>query len=131
MKTTGSIWIYFVTSVWLFIGLSGYRIISHVLYANQIIGNYPGGYDFKVFIAPFFLLGLEYFLWLKMFRYPVHPARMFAALIGLYIFFMVIIVNAIVADLYDKDINNFVLVLYGYAALGHISFALFGRERQP
>lgn len=53
-----------------------------------------------------------------MFRYPVHPAGMFAAVIGLYILLMVILVNVIVADVYDRGVNNFVLLLYGYAGLG-------------
>lgn len=100
----------------------------HVLYANQIFGAYPGGYDFKVFIAPFFLIGLELFLWFKMFRYAVHPARIFAGVVGLYILLMIVFVNAVVSDLYDRDINDFVLYLYAYTGFGHMAYALLGKE---
>ena len=128
METAKPLWVMFVTSVWAFIGLSGYKIVVHVLYANQIIGAYPAGYDFKVFIAPFFLIGLELFLWFKMFRYPAHPARMFAGVIGLYIWLMVIFVNLVVSDLYERDVNYIVLLIYGYAGLGHLAYAVFGKE---
>lgn len=128
MTTSRPLWIMFVTSVWIFIGLCGYKIVIHVLYANQIIGAYPAGYNFKVLLAPIPLIGVELFLWFKMFRFPTHPARMFAGVIGLYILLMVVFVNIVVEDLYDRDINNIVLLIYGYAGLGHIAYALFGKE---
>ena len=58
----------------------------HHLYGNQIIGAYPAGNDFKVFVAPYFLMGLELFLCFKVFRYHAHPVRMFAGVVGLYLF---------------------------------------------
>ena len=128
MKTSRQLWIMFVSSVWVLIGLCGYEIVIHVLHANQIINAYPSGYNFKVLLAPFFLIGVELFLWFKMFRYPTHPARMFAGVIGLYIWLMVVFVNIVVSGLYDRDINNIVLLIYGYAGLGHIAYALFGKE---
>ena len=39
----------------------------HHLYVNQIIGAYPAGNDFKVYAAPYFLMGLELFLCFKCF----------------------------------------------------------------
>ena len=99
--TSRPLWIMFVTSVWIFIGLCGYKIVIHILFANQIIGAYPAGYNFKVLLAPFSLIGVELFLWFKMFRVPTHPARMFAGVIGLYILLMVVFVNIVVEGLYD------------------------------
>lgn len=118
----------FVTSVWIFIGLCGYKTVLHVLYAEQIIGGYPAGYNFKVLLGPFTLLGLELFLWFKMFRFPTHPARMFAGVMGLYILLMLVFVNILIKDLYVRDINNIELLMYGYVGLGHIAYALFGKE---
>ncbi len=63
-----------------------------------------------------------------MFRYPAHPARMFAGVIGLYIWLMVIFVNLVVSDLYDRNVNYIVLLIYGYAGLGHLAYAVFGKE---
>ena len=124
-----ALWILFVTSIWIVIGLCSYKMIIYVLSAKQIIDSYPGGYGIKVFVGPFFLFGGELFLWLKMFRYSVHPSRIFAGLVGLYILLMIVFVNAVVADLYDRDVNIFLLILYSYAGLGHIAYALFGKER--
>ena len=126
--TARPLWIWFVTSVWTLIGLCAYKIVQHVLYANQVLGAYPAGYSMKVLIGPMFLLGVELYLWFKMFRYPIHPARMFAAVIGLYILLMVVVVNLAVADLYDRDINNTTLLIYGFAGLGPIMYALFGKQ---
>jgi len=128
MPTTKPIWFLFVTSVWLFVVLNGYRIAAHLLHADQIIGAYPGGYDFKVFVAPFFLLGLELFLWFQMFRWQRHPARIFAGIVGGYIWLMVILVGLLVADVYDKDQNAWVLLIYGYAGIGHLAYAFLGKE---
>lgn len=128
MTTARPLWIMFITSIWVFIGLCGYKIVLHILNANQIIGAYPGGYDFKVFIAPFFLIGLELFLWFKMFRYPTHPARIFAGVVGLYILLMIVFVNVVVSDMYDHNVNNFVLFIYTYTGFGHAAYALFGKE---
>ena len=127
--TARSLWIIFISSIWIFIGLCAYKIVLHILYASQIIGAYPGGYDFKVFVAPFFLIVMEIFLWFKMFRYCKHPARIFAGVVGLYIWLMVVLVNVIVTDLYDYEVNNYVLLLYAYAGFGHVAYALFGKER--
>lgn len=92
------------------------------------MGAYSGGYDFKVFIAPFFLLFFEIFLWFKMFKWCAAPARIFAGLVGLYIFLMVILVNYIVADLYDHELQVVNIWLYAFAGLGHLAYAFFGKE---
>ena len=119
----------FVSSVWVFMGLCAYKIALHVLYANQVIGSYAAGYDYRVLVAPFFLFGLELFLWLKMFRYAVHPARMFAGVVGAYIMLMVVFVNVVVADMTGNDVSGVHLLLYAYAGMGHLVYALLGAER--
>lgn len=121
-------WLLFVSSVWLFVGLSAYRVVQHVLYAEQIIGSYAAGYDYRLLIAPFFLLGFELFLWFKMFRYAAHPSRLFAGVVGAYILLMIVFVNLVVADLNDDQVNGLILLLYAYAGTGHLFYAVFGRE---
>ena len=110
------------------IGVEAYQVVVHVIQSQEILDAYPGGYDIKVLIAPFMLLVAELFLWFKLFRWPCHPARIFAGLLGLYIWLMVIIVNLLVADLYDRELPDLILWLYAYAGTGHLLFALFGRE---
>ena len=128
MRTKLPVWPVFATAVWVFIGLNAYKIVVHIAHANQIIGAYPAGYDYKVLLAPFFLLGLELFLWLRMFRYAVHPARLFAGVVGAYVLFMVVVVNIIVADMNDTEMSGWLLFLYAYVAVGHLTYALFGDE---
>ena len=123
-------WLLFVSSIWTFIGLSAYRVVLHVLQAEQIIGSYPAGYDYRILIAPFFLLGFELFLWFKMFRYAAHPSRMFAGIIGAYILLMIVFVNLVVADMNDTEADGSLLLLYAYAGIGHLFYALFGRENR-
>jgi hypothetical protein len=44
----------FVTSIWMFIALNGNKAVIHLIKAGSFSEAYPGGYRFKVFIAPFF-----------------------------------------------------------------------------
>ena len=118
----------FFTSVWVVIIESGYQLVVHAIHSQEILDAYPGGYDIKVLIAPFVLFCAEIFLWFKMFRWPSHPARIFAGLIGLYIWLMIILVNVLTADLYDRELPSYFLWLYVYAGTGHLLFAIVGRE---
>lgn len=122
------LWVFFVSSVWLFIGLSAYRVVLHILHAEQIIGSYPAGYDYRLLIAPFFLLGFELFLWFRMFRYAAHPSRLFAGLVGAYILLMIVFVNLVIADMNDSEVNGLLLSLYAYAGMGHLLYAMGGKE---
>ena len=108
--------------------LNLYDVIIHALNSQEFMGKYPGGYDFKVFIAPFVLLFGELFLWFKLFRYLAHPSRIFAGLIGGYIFLMAIFVNLIISDLYDKQLPNSTIWFYVYSGIGHLAYAFFGKE---
>ena len=125
--TARPIWVMFVSSVWIFIGLCGYEMVVHVLDAAMIVGAYPAGYNIKVLIAPFFLTGMELLLWFGLFRHARRPALVFAAVVGTYILLMIVLVNWIVADLYNRDVNGVVLLIYGYAGLGHLVYAVLGR----
>lgn len=119
----------FVSSVWLFIALNGYQIVAHVFQAEHLFDAYPGGYASRVFIAPFFLFFLALFLWFRMFRWQQRPARIFAGLIGGYIWIMVIFVNLVVADLYDREFSAALAWLYACSGSGHLLYAFFGKER--
>ena len=130
MKSNRFVWLLFVTSVWLFIGLNGYDVITHTMNARKIVDAYPGGYGIRVFIAPFFLIAGELFLWFKMFRPARHPARIFAGLVGGYIFLMVVLVNGLIAEVYDRTLPATLLWLYALSGTGHLIYAFFGRERQ-
>ena len=120
--------ILFFSSVWIFILLNIYQVTHHILISNEIMGKYPGGFDFKVFISPFLLLCAELFLWFKMFRYFSHPSRIFAGLIGGYVLLMTIFVNLVVSDLYNTEIPKLTLWLYFYVCFGHFVYAFFGKE---
>lgn len=122
-----SLWIMFVTSVWALIGLCGFRAVTQYFDATRIVDGYPGGYGIKVLLAPFILLGFELTLWLKLFRYNAHPARLFSGLMGINIL-IIIFINLIVADLYDRNINYIELLILCYSSLGHLAYALFGKE---
>ena len=78
---------------------------------------------------PFFLIAGELFLWFRMFRQARHPARIFAGLVGGYIFLMVVLVNALVAEIYDRTLPATQLWLYAFSGFGHCVYAFFGRER--
>ncbi|UCH49746.1 MAG: hypothetical protein JSU95_08295 [Betaproteobacteria bacterium] len=130
MHNNRFVWLLFVTSVWLFIGLNGYEVIIHAINARKIVDAYPGGYGIRIFIAPFFLLAAALFLWFKMFRPMRHPARIFAGLVGGYIFLMVLLVNVLVAEVYDRTLPATLLWLYSYSGVGHLVYAFFGRERR-
>jgi hypothetical protein len=60
-----------------------------------------------------------------MFRWSRHPSRIFAGIIGAYIWLMVIFVNVVVANLYDRDISIGMLWLYAYTGGGHLAYAFF------
>ena len=122
------VWLLFVTSVWLFVGLNGYEVIIHAMNAGKIVDAYPGGYGIRMFVAPFSLLAGELFLWFRMFRPARHPARMFAGLVGSYIFLMVILVNGLIAEVYDRALPATLLWLYALSGCGHLAYAFFGRD---
>lgn len=129
MHNNRFVWLLLVTSAWLFIGLNGYEVIIHAMNARKIIDAYPGGYGVRVFIAPFFLIAGELFLWFRMFHPARHPARIFAGLVGGYIFLMVVLVNALVAEVYDRTLPTTLLWLYVFSGFGHFVYAFLGRDR--
>lgn len=104
-------------------------MVSYAMSPDQVIGAYPAGYDFKVFLGPFFLAGFELFLWFRMFIHEREPARIFAGIMGAYILLMIIFVNLIVADLYEREVPVLVVWLYVYAGVCHLAYAFFGRQR--
>jgi len=118
----------FVTSVWTLLVLCALQISVHVIAAGDIASAYPGGYGIRVLIAPFALFALELFLWAWIFRHPRPPARLFAGLIGAYVLVMHVVVGLLVTDLYHRNINDLVLLGYLYAGMGHVSYALFGKQ---
>ena len=129
MRNSRFVWPLFVTSVWMLIALCAYRVIIHANNAGEILTSYPGGYAMRVFIAPFFLLGFELFLWFKMFRRSRPPARIFAGIMGAYILLMIVLVNALIAEVYESDLPAKLLWLYAFSGIGHFVYAFFGRER--
>lgn len=129
METDPRIRWLFITSVWLFVALSGYAVIVRIMTAENILGAYPGGYDLRVLLAPFLLLSAELFLRFRFFRRPRPPARIFAGFVGVYILLMIVFVNLVVSDLYDREASALRLWLYAYAGGGHLAFAFLGKER--
>ena len=123
-----TLWFLFVAPVWISIGLSAYRVVAHVVNADGIVSAYPGGYGFRVFVAPFMLLGFQLFFWFRYYQRARPPARILAGLIGGYILLMIVLVNALVAEVYDRSLPETVLWLYACTSIGHLAFALFGRD---
>ena len=129
MEDRKTVWLLFVTSVWMLIALSAYRMIIHIERAGDILAGYPGGYAVRVLIAPFFLLGFELFLWFWTFQRARPPARIFAGIVGAYILLMIVLVNALAAEVYDRAVPVAMLGLHTLVGIGHLAFAFFGRER--
>ena len=120
----------FAASVWISIGLSAYRVVAQVVNADGIQSAYPGGYGFRVFVAPFMLLGFQLFFWFRYYRRARPPARILAGLIGGHILLMIVLINALVAEVYDRSLPETMLWLYACTGIGHLAFALFGRENR-
>ncbi len=115
--------------MWTLIALSGYQIFIHISRAGDILAGYPGGYAMRVLIAPFLLLGFELFLWFWTFRRARPPARIFAGIVGAYILLMIVLVNALVAEVYGRTVPGAILGLYTLVGIGHLAFAFIGRQR--
>ena len=122
------LWFFFISSVWLFIGILIYACVNTVLHFKEVNEVVAGRYHAGVVFGPFVALGLEFFFWRKFFRYPVDGARVFAAFMGLFIFLKIIFVELVVSDLLDKENDS--LWLYVYAGLGHLFFSFFGKDRR-
>jgi len=131
MATPRALWLFFVTAVWTLLTLCALQISVHVLIAPDIASAYPGRYGVRVLIAPFVLFVLELFLWARVFRHPRPPARLSAGLMGAYVLLINVFASVLVTDLYHHNINDLILLGYLYAGIGHLSYALFGRESTP
>ena len=124
------LWIFFVTSVWLFIVLLIDACVDTFLHFKELNEVVAGRYHAGVLFGPFIALGMELFFWRRFFRYPVDGARVFAALMGLFIFLKIILVELIVSDLLDKENDSLMMWLFVYAGSGHLFFALFGKDKR-
>ena len=120
--------LFFVTSVWTLLILCALQISVHVILAGDIAAAYPWGYGVRVLVAPFLLFSIELFLWARMFRHPRPPARLLAGLVGAYVLLVNVLVAVLITDLYHRNVNDLILLGYLYAGMGHLSFALFGRD---
>lgn len=128
MPTSRPLRLFFATSVWVLLALCALQISVHVIAARDIASAYPGGYGIRVLLAPFVLFVLELFLWATLFRHSRSPARLFAGLVGGYVLLMNVVVSVVVMNLYHRDVNDLVLLGYLYAGIGHVSYAVFGRD---
>ena len=132
--TAKPIWIFFITSVWLFMAASLYGCVDILLNYKDILASYPAasatGRTAQLLLGPIVFFGVEFTFWNIAFRYPADGARILAGFMALIVFFKIIFVSYIVSDLMDPGSEAPTQWLYWYIGLGHMTFALFGKDKR-
>lgn len=129
------LWFFFISSVWLFMGYLLYNGLWDIINYAEVLSENPAavaagrGYAAKYIFGTIVLFGMEFTFWYKFFRYPTDGARVMAALMGITMI-LVIFAGSVVADLLAKEANSTILWFFWYVALGHLSFALFGKDKR-
>ena len=128
------LWFFFITSVWLLMGESLYYGVYTLINYKEVLASYPAasavGKTGALILGPMVLFGMEFTFWYMFFRYPTDGARIFAAFMGIAILLKVIFVNYVVADLLYPDKELPIQWLYWYIVIGHLTFALFGKDKR-
>ena len=131
--TSRPLWIFFITSVWLFMGWLLYHGVWDIIHYADVLSENPAavaaGYSGRFIFGTIVLFGMEFTFWYKFFRYPIDGARVFAALMGLTMI-LVIFGRYVVADLLEPEKIAPTQWFFWYVALGHLSFALFGKDKR-
>ena len=127
------LWFFFISSVWLFMGYLLYNGVWDIINYAEVLSENPAaaatGKSAQFIFGTIVLFGMEFTFWYKFFRYPTDGARVFAAFMGIAML-LVIFAGYVVADLLASEKNDLILWFYWYVALGHISFALFGKDKR-
>ena len=118
------IWRNFAASVWVLIAVCAYEAAMNLLRASDIDAQY-GPFAARVALWPFAVGGMELMLWYRPFRHREAGCRIMAGFVGIVLILFALLVPLIVGDLYDKAIRWPEWVLFLYAALSHLHFALF------
>lgn len=132
------LWFFFMSSVWLFMGYLLYNGIWDIINYKEILSANPaadavGSGHARYIFGSIVLFGMEFTFWYMFFRYPTDGARVFAAFMGINLL-LIIFLSYVVADLLAAERaaeqNALVFWFYWYVALGHLSFALFGKDKR-
>ena len=121
------VWINFVASVWIL-------IVYCLLHALLLFGESDairaayGPFSAKVLLWPIAVIVIEGLLWFQVFRYRRDGARIMAGMMGLMLILQPVLVNVLVADLYDRPVDWFRWSVMLYVGLSHLGFAVFGRR---
>jgi hypothetical protein len=121
------LWINFVASVWILILYCLLQVFLLFGESDAIRATY-GPFSAKVLLWPIAVLVIEGMLWFRVFRYRRDGARAMAAAMGLMLILQPVLVNLLVADLYDRSVDWFRWSVMLYAGLSHLAFAVFGRR---
>ena len=127
------LWFFFMSSVWLFMGFLLYNGVWDIINYAEVLSNNPAasatGRSGRFVFGTLILFGMEFTFWYKFFRYPTDGARVFAAFMGINML-LIIFASSVVADLLAVEQNDLISWFYWYVALGHLSFALFGKDKR-
>ena len=131
--TSKPLWIFFITSVWLFMGFLLYHGVWDIIHYAEVLSENPAavatGKSAQFIFGTLILFGMEFTFWYKFFRYPTDGARVFAAFMGIAMI-LVIFISYVIADLLSSEKDALTLWFFWYVALGHLSFALFGKDKR-
>lgn len=117
----------FIVSVWFLIGYC-------VVFAGLLMGRTEwlqamyGPFSARVMLWPLAIATIELVLWFVVFRDRRHGDRLMAGFVGLMLLLQPILVNLLVADLYDRPVNWFRWWFFVYVAVSHLAYAFTTRR---
>lgn len=117
----------FVSSVWLLVAWSAYRMVETVLHYQDIMSIVPGREAARYFISPFAIFLSMLFFWFRFFRDERDGARVMATLIGCFMIIQIIILS-FWRGLFDWYLPAWGMVICAYVMVGHFAYAFAGRE---
>jgi len=117
----------FFSAVWLLIGLMVWIAVSNAMDSTWVDRFYYAGYHSRVLLAPYMVGGLELFFWFRFFRHEDDGARVFAGLVGLFVFVLLLVMalNWRVTGPW----HPLAVAALLYIAAAHVAYALFGGRR--
>jgi len=117
-----------VSAAWLLIGLMAWVAVSNARDSSWVDRFYYAGYHIRVLLAPYLIGGLELFFWFRFFRHEDDGARVFAGLVGIF-GFAVVLIMALNWNV-TGPWHPLVVVALLYIAAGHLAYSLFGGRRR-
>lgn len=124
------LWPNFLLSVWLLIvyGLSSF--IANMMNAEELSQEF-GAFSARVALWPIGVAGIEFLVWLQVFRYRQSGSRILAGTIGILLALSALFVPIAVADLNDQYLVHWGFwVFFLYVSFSHMAYAIAGTEHR-